>query len=171
MLHMSKDVEEIKEKRAKAVENLEKAIKMVMGQLTNEDLPMQEKKYWTNTLAYLSAVLNNLLKEVEKTKEPEEDEGQDLATILSGLEKEAKLHIKDQRGRKRGKQFEKAEPEDAGVELVLAVCDAISMCHKILANEKCAIVVRIECARLLPSLIQAVRLLAGPEPVAEGIVS
>jgi len=154
------------------IQRAKKRLQEIEVQLDSKALRREQQRKYYDAFCKLMGSLARLYTLKLRRGQPEEDEGQDLATLLSGLEKEAKLHIKDQRGRKRGKQFEKVEPEEAGQLLVLAVCDAIGMCYRILhGGDRYAIAVRLECARLLPSLIQAVRLLAGHESVAEGMVS
>jgi len=153
------------------IERTEKRLSKVEEKLNSGELTRKQEWKYTDAFTKLVGTLRALYALKRGQIQPEEED-EDLAKILSDLEKEAKLHIKDQRGQKRGKQFEKVEPEQTGQLLVLAVCDAIGMCHRFLhGGDRYAIAVRLECARLLPSLIQAVRLLAGHESVAEGMVS
>jgi len=156
------EIDELIEKTKARLEAVETKLKS--GELTSKE----EWKY-TDAFTKLAGTLRSLYA-LKLGRGIPEEEGEDLAKILGDLEKEAKTHVKGQPGRKRGKQQIKAE--EAGVQLVLAVCEAISMCYTMLGDRRYAIAVRIECARLLPSLIQAVKILAGSERAkVEGMLS
>jgi len=159
----------VKEDIEALIKRVEKRLSEVEAKLNSSELTSRERRHYMDAFTKLAGTLRSLYALKLGKLQPEEEESEDLAKLLSGLEKEAKLHIKGQPGRKRGKQQVKAE--EAGVQLVLAVIEAISMCHTILSDRRYAIAVRIECARLLPSLIQAVQALAGQKPVPEAMLS
>jgi len=82
------------ERRERAAELLEKAIKYAFDKVMGEDLDPAERKAWANSLAYLASVLNAILKEIGKDKVGEE-EGQDLVSILDKI---PKRYLKPVRG-------------------------------------------------------------------------
>ncbi|MEM3646597.1 MAG: hypothetical protein QW334_00430 [Thermofilum sp.] len=112
-------------------------------------LSEKERKEWLKILGYLSNVLNALLKEAG-------DEVREEMDLVSLLEKIPKIAVKE---------------EDIGTLSFEALLEAFKLTVKILKNENISYTMKLEWARLVPGLVNALLLYAQgstPEPVDRG---
>lgn len=143
------------EKRKQAIKNVEKVIGLVMGQINRKELASEELKYWAKILGDLSGVLNNLLREAEKT--PEEEEGKDLVSLLDKIPK----------------QFTKPaeEGEELGDLVWKALLEAVKLSNHVLRSRDYPLEEKRRWAAILPELLSALIVLGNvtEEPAGPAI--
>lgn len=144
------DLESAKEKRTRAIHNLEKAIDLIMRHLDEPEFADEEIARWSKILGDLSGVLNNILKEMPDVPEATKE---DLSTMLAKI---AKIHRQE------------SDERDLGVVAADALYSALDFSKTVLEGKDYAIAVKLEWAQVLPDLITTLIQLAGivksPEP-------